>query len=163
MGREINKLLAKGELVPDDITTSMVRDRLRSDDVKNGYIMDGFPRTLKQADTFATFADIDCVMNFSLSDDKIIQRLSGRRTCSACGNMHHIEFVPPLKEGICDVCGGPLIIREDDKPESIRRRLDVYMKQTEPLINYYEKTGTLRTIDAGEGPEKVAEQVRIFL
>ena len=155
LGTLAKSYMDKGELVPDDVVIGIIRDRLMETDCQKGYILDGFPRTIAQAEALDGMLDkmgarIDHVVNVSVADEEIIKRLTGRRTCSNCGAGYHVIFDPPQKEGVCDKCGGKLIQRDDDKEETIRARLEVYRKQTEPLINYYKQKGLLRTIP-GEG------------
>ena len=144
-------ILAAGKLVPEEIVIAMVRKRLQEPDCANGYILDGFPRNIAQADALATFAKIDAVLVIMVPDEKIVARMAGRRTCPGCGATYHIESNPPKKEGICDSCGEKLTIRPDDREEVVRDRLRVYHEQTEPLIAYYTERGLVRTVD-GQGP-----------
>lgn len=147
----------KGNLVPDDVTIKIVEQRLKQDDCKNGFMFDGFPRTIAQADALSNIVVIDKVLNFTASEEIIISRLSGRRVCIECGAIFHIKNIPPKTEGVCDECNGKLIQRDDDKPDSIKKRLDVYKKQTEPLIEYYKEKGLLADIDANRPFEQVDE------
>ncbi len=155
LGTLAKKYMDKGELVPDEVVIGIIRDRLMEPDCQKGYILDGFPRTIAQAEALDEMlekmgARIDHVVNISVADEEIIKRLTGRRTCPNCGAGYHILFDPPKKDGICDKCGTKLIQRDDDKEETIRARLEVYRRQTEPLIKYYEAKQLLRTIP-GEG------------
>jgi len=155
LGTLAKKYMDKGELVPDEVVIGIIRDRITEPDCEKGYILDGFPRTIAQAEALDEMlekmgARIDHVVNISVADEEIIKRLTGRRTCSNCGAGYHVLFDPPKQEGICDKCGGKLIQRDDDKEETIRARLEVYRQQTEPLIKYYEAKQLLRTIP-GEG------------
>lgn len=152
LGKKVKSILASGALVSDDITIALVKDRLDREDTKNGFILDGFPRTIAQADALEKIVCLDSVVNFEISDEEVILRLAGRRICSACGKSFHIEFVKPKKEGICDACGAELIIRPDDKVEAVKRRLETYRQETEPLIDYYRKKNLTVNIDAS--PEK---------
>jgi adenylate kinase len=142
-----------GDLVPDEITVGMVRDRLAEDDAGKGFLLDGFPRNVPQAKTLDDMlldagTPLDVVLELVVDDDEVIRRLSGRRTCRSCGHIWHVDFDPPSTEGICDSCGGELFQRDDDKPETIRHRLDVYYEQTAPLVSYYAEAGLLVGIDA---------------
>jgi len=157
VGLKAKGYMDKGELVPDDVTIGIVNERLKQDDCKNGFMLDGFPRTIPQADVLSDIIDIDKVLNFIASDEVIIDRLSGRRVCKSCGAIYHIRNIIPKVEGVCDNCGGELYQREDDKPESIKKRLDVYKKQTAPLINYYKEKDILVDIDANKPIEQVDE------
>jgi adenylate kinase len=157
VGLEAKSYMDKGELVPDEVTIKIVEERLKKDDCKRGFMLDGFPRTIAQAEALSEISKIDKVLNFTADDEIIIERLSGRRVCSDCGRIFHVKNIPPKVEGICDVCDGKLIQREDDKPESIKKRLDVYKKQTAPLIDYYKEKGLLAEIDANKPIEKVDE------
>ena len=155
LGVQAKSYMDKGALVPDEVVIGIIRDRIVEPDCANGYILDGFPRTIAQAEALDEMlgklgTGIDHVLNISLGDDEIIKRLTGRRTCANCGAGYHVLFDPPKKEGICDKCGGKLIQRDDDKEATIRERLKVYRAQTEPLIAYYEGKKLLRTIP-GEG------------
>jgi adenylate kinase len=163
LGKKVESILKSGELVPDDVTIDLVKSRLSQPDAENGFILDGFPRTTAQADKLLEITTLDSVLNFLILDEAVIARLSGRRTCRNCGNMHHIEFMPPKQEGVCDVCGGELFIRDDDQPESITHRLKVYKEQTQPLIEYFSKKQLLQEIDAGPAPEEVLKSSRNLL
>ena len=145
-GKRIKELIDKGMLLPDETVVSMVKNRLAEPDCKNGFILDGFPRTIEQAKALDKMGvKIDHVLSIELSDDEILERLSGRRECKVCRASYHIEDHPPKKEGICDRCGGELITRDDDKPETIKNRLEVYHESTEPLKKYYEEAHLLVT------------------
>ena len=151
LGKEAKRYMEQGELVPDELVVSIIRDRLKASDCDGGFILDGFPRTLPQAEALDTTLKgmerkIDYVLNIEVEKDELIRRLTGRRTCRSCGAMYHILFDPPKNDGICDKCGGKLYQRDDDKQETIRFRLQVYEKQTAPLIDYYCKRGLLRSI-----------------
>jgi len=147
----------KGNLVPDDVTIKIVEERLKQDDCKNGFMLDGFPRTIAQAEALDKIVVIDKVLNFTASDEVIIDRLSGRRICKSCGAIYHIRNIVPKVEGVCDNCGGELYQRDDDKPEAVKKRLDVYKKQTALLIDYYKEKELLADIDANRPIEQVDE------
>jgi adenylate kinase len=163
LGKQVQGIMEKGELVPDSLTVALVKERLSKPDAKGGYILDGFPRTAAQADALAEFQNIDAVINFSIRDELVIRRLSGRRVCRSCGAIYHIENMPPKVEGACDRCGGELYIRDDDKIDSIKNRLRVYKEQTEPLIAYYRDRGLLREIDSSKSPEDSLAQIKSIL
>lgn len=163
LGRQVRGIMEKGELVPDSLTVELVKERLSKPDAKGGYILDGFPRTVAQADALAEFQKIDAVINFSISDELVIRRLSGRRVCRSCGAIYHIENMPPKVEGTCDRCGGELYIRDDDKIDSIKNRLRVYKEQTEPLIAYYRDRAVLREIDSSKSPQDSLAQIESVL
>ncbi|MFQ5960153.1 MAG: adenylate kinase [Candidatus Methylomirabilales bacterium] len=151
LGKEAKGYMDRGALVPDEVVIGIVRDRLTEPDCQGGYLLDGFPRTVAQAEALTGMlrelgAPLPTVVSLEVDEEEVVRRLAGRRTCQACGEPFHVEFHPPRREGICDKCGGTLIQREDDKEETIRRRLQVYREQTEPLISYYEKQGLLRTV-----------------
>jgi adenylate kinase len=155
LGCRVKAIIDSGALVGDDITIALVKERLMQDDAKKGFILDGFPRTIPQAEALAGAADIDAAINFDIADNLVIQRLSGRRVCRGCGKNYHVEFKPSKQGGICDSCGGELFTRDDDKLESIMHRLEVYREQTAPLIGYYREKKILKDIDAGSGSERV--------
>ena len=156
VGLEAKAYMDAGDLVPDDVIIGVVKERLTADDCKNGYIFDGMPRTIAQAEALdAQSVVIDTVLSIGVPDEVIIKRLSGRRTCPTCGMIFHIETKKPKTEGICDACGATLIIRKDDEPETILNRLQTYHKETEPLVNYYKAQGKLK--EAG-GEMGIAEQ-----
>jgi adenylate kinase len=159
LGKKVKSILASGALVPDEVTIEMVRQRLEADDAKNGYILDGFPRTIAQADALAQFSEIDYAINFTLDKELIIKRLSGRRVAKKSGKIYHIHYNPPKTEGICDVSGEPLIQREDDKPEAIEHRLEVYEQQTEPLIKYYREQGKLVDLDSSGDQQDIFKEL----
>ncbi len=163
LGKEVEAILASGGLVPDEITIKMVQKRLEEEDAKNGFILDGFPRTVNQADALKDMSRIDCVVNFTLSREEILKRLSGRRVSMSTGRTYHIIYNPPKKEGIDDETGEPLIQRDDDKPEAITKRLDVYEKSTAPLIDYYKKEGLILDLDVSKSPEEIFENLKTLL
>jgi len=148
LGLKVKAIMDAGKLVDDETTIALVKERLAQDDVQKGYILDGFPRTIPQAQALAEFSAVDKVINFDIPDSGVIERLSGRRVCKKCGFNFHAVLNKPAKEGICDYCGGEIYIREDDKPEAIQKRLEVYRAQTAPLIDYYRQKGLLLDIDA---------------
>ncbi len=160
MGMEVQQIIDSGGLVGDDITTELVRGRLAEDDAKNGFILDGFPRTIPQAEALEKIVSIDAAVNFDISDEEVVKRLSGRRVCRNCGHNYHIEFMPPKQEGICDACGGELYTRDDDKPEAVRHRLELYRSQTAPLIDFYREKGKLADINARPATDTVLESFK---
>ena len=152
LGKEAKKYMDQGLLVPDELTVKILLDRVAQDDCKNGYVLDGFPRTIPQAEVLeealTKLGDrIDYAINVEVPDENIVKRMGGRRACVNCGATYHIVNIPPKKEGICDNCGSELILRDDDKPETVKNRLSVYHKQTQPLIDFYNGKGVLRTVD----------------
>lgn len=155
LGLQVKAILAAGDLVPDSITIAMVKDRLKDEDAKEGFILDGFPRTIAQADALSEMTDLDAVVNFVLDKEQIIKRLSGRRVCKSTGRTYHILYNPPKVEGIDDETGEALIQRDDDKEEAIRNRLEVYEASTAPLIDYYRNKGLLVDVDASASPAEV--------
>ena len=155
LGKKVKSILASGDLVPDEVTIAMVKNRLAEDDAKNGFILDGFPRTIKQAEALEDITSIDHVVNFVLSTETIIERLSGRRVCKSNGNIYHILFTPPKVAGKDDETGEDLIQRDDDKEDAIKNRLEVYEASTFPLIEYYKNKGLLRNVDASSAPSEV--------
>lgn len=163
LGLQVKSILACGGLVPDSITIEMVRNRIAEPDCSKGFILDGFPRTIPQADALAQMVELDAVVNFAISTEEVVTRLSGRRMCPSTGRIYHILFNPPKVEGKDDETGEDLIQRDDDKEESIKHRLEVYTEQTEPLIKYYEAKGLLRNVDASVAPDKVFELLKAAL
>ena len=152
LGMEAKSYMDKGQLVPDELTVKILLDRVSKDDCKDGYVLDGFPRTIPQADVLDKAVSelndkIDYAINVDVKDDNIIRRMSGRRACLNCGATYHIVNVPPKKEGICDTCGSELVIRDDDKEETVKARLLAYHEQTQPLIDYYNNKGILKEVD----------------
>jgi adenylate kinase len=155
LGLRVQSIIDAGELVSDEITIELVKERLTQNDAKKGFILDGFPRTIPQAEALAKIILIDHVVNFNIEDADVIARLSGRRVCKNCGHNFHKDFMPPKKEGICDNCGSELFIRDDDKEDAITHRLEVYRDQTEPLIAYYKKEKLITSIDARPSTETI--------
>lgn len=152
--------IEKGQLIPDELAIDMVSHRLREKDCENGYILDGFPRTLPQARAMDSIGiELDCVLNLLAADDVIVERLSGRRECKACAAPYHIKFNPPEKDGVCDKCGGVLISRDDDVPETIRKRLNVYHQETEPLIDFYKEKNLLVNVAGRDTIEDTTQEV----
>lgn len=168
LGQKAATFMANGQLVPDEVVIGIIEERLKKSDCQKGFILDGFPRTLPQAKALGEMLTqrqikADAVLNFTVSDSELVSRLSGRRVCAKCGAGYHTEFQKPIQEGVCDRCGAGLIQRDDDKKETIERRLKVYRDQTAPLIDYYEREGVLKNI-AGSGEVKsVFEKVLISL
>ena len=166
LGQKAKTYMDKGLLVPDELV--VVVDRLAQDDAKKGYVLDGFPRTIPQAEALTeALAKIgekmDYAINVEVPDENIIDRMSGRRACVACGGTYHIKYNPTKKEGICDACGGELILRDDDKPETVKQRLEVYHTQTQPLIDYYTKEGILKEVDGTQDLQKVFDDITAIL
>ena len=152
LGKKAKEYMDKGLLVPDELVVDLVMDRFKADDCKNGYILDGFPRTIPQAEALdsalaAVGEKMDYAINVEVPDENIVNRMSGRRACVGCGATSHIKYNPTKVEGICDVCGKELILRDDDKPETVLNRLKVYHDQTQPLIDYYGKAGIVKEVD----------------
>lgn len=148
LGVKVQAIIDAGQLVSDDITIELVRERLAKSDAANGFILDGFPRTIPQAEALASIVNVDAAVNFDIADNDVTARLSGRRVCKNCSQNYHIDYMKPKVEGKCDKCGGDLFIREDDKIEAITKRLEVYRAQTAPLINHYRDLSKLVDIDA---------------
>lgn len=168
LGMEAKKYMDQGLLVPDELTVRILLDRVAQDDCKNGYVLDGFPRTIPQAEVLdcelTKLGDhIDYAINVDVPDENIVKRMSGRRACLTCGATYHIEHVPPKKEGICDVCGSELVLRDDDKPETVKNRLNVYHEQTQPLIDFYTEKGVLKTVDGTVPIEEVFAAITAIL
>lgn len=155
LGKQVKAILDRGDLVPDELTINLVKDRLQKDDATAGFILDGFPRTIPQAEALEGFAAIDTVVNFVIPDDEIIKRLSGRRVAPTSGRTYHVMFNPPKVEGKDDDTGEDLIIRPDDQVDAIKNRLEVYWKQTAPLIEFYRSRGLLKDVDATPKPDVV--------
>ena len=152
LGKQAKEYMDAGKLVPDELTVKILLDRVAQDDCKNGYVLDGFPRTIPQAevleDALNKLGDkIDFAVNVDVPDENIVRRMSGRRACLKCGATYHIEHIPPKQEGICDTCGSELVLRDDDKPETVLNRLKVYHEQTQPLIDFYTERNVLKTVD----------------
>ena len=159
LGMEAKKYMDQGLLVPDELTVDLVMDRLAKDDCVNGYILDGFPRTLVQAAALDAKVEIDAAVDVEVPDEQIVNRMAGRRVCPKCGEPYHTEFKIPQKDGICDRCGSELIIRKDDKPETVRHRLEVYHASTEVLKGFYEKLGRLRLVNGSQSIEGANEDI----
>ena len=168
MGLKAKSYMDAGQLVPDDVVIGIIKDRLEQKDCENGFILDGFPRTIPQAEVLDSeltkLGDhIDYAINVDVPDENIVKRMSGRRACLTCGATYHIEHVPPKKEGICDVCGSELVLRDDDKPETVKNRLNVYHEQTQPLIDFYTEKGVLKTVDGTVPMEEVFAAITAIL
>ena len=160
LGRKAKGFMDSGQLVPDEVMVGLVKDRLSQEDCKAGFILDGFPRTVPQAEALdAANVQIDTVLELVVPDEEIVKRLTGRRVCPECHSVYHIIYNPPRVEGICDKCGASLIIRDDDKEETVRRRLQVYKTQTAPLIDYYKEKGLLKSVDKLGSPQEVFEEI----
>jgi len=164
LGMKAKGFMDNGLLVPNDLVCALVADRIQQDDCENGYVLDGFPRTIPQAEmlekTLAEIGEaIDYAINVEVPDLNIVNRMGGRRACVGCGATYHLEYAPTKVEGICDTCGAELILRDDDKPETVRKRLDVYHEQTRPLIQFYFKSGILREVDGTVDLEKVFQSI----
>jgi adenylate kinase len=155
LGKKIKGYVSSGDLVPDTIVIELVKSRLEEDDCRRGFLLDGYPRTVAQAEAMEKFKKIDVALNFVATDEVIMSRIGGRRTCSKCGAIYHIKNIPPKDEGKCDRCGGKLIQRSDEKPEVIKNRLMVYSEKTKPVIDYLRKRGVLVDIDAHYNIEEI--------
>jgi len=165
LGREAKEYMDRGDLVPDEVIVGVIAERIDSSEALDGFILDGFPRTTPQAEALdAKLSElgraVTAVLLIDVSDDEVVRRLGGRRTCEENGHVFHVEFEPPRQEGVCDIDGSPLVVRDDDKPEVIRKRLETYHEKTEPLVSYYDSRSVLRRIAGEAAPEEVAEQVR---
>lgn len=165
LGKKAKSYMDAGKLVPDELVCDLVADRIAQDDCKDGCILDGFPRTIPQAESLDKAVarmntKVDFAVNVDVPDEVIVERMSGRRACLKCGATYHVAYKPPKKEGICDVCGSELVLREDDKPETVKTRLNVYHEQTQPLIDYYEKKGVLLTVDGTNPMDEVFSQIK---
>ena len=164
LGMKAKTFMDQGMLVPDEITIGMLMDRIGQEDCINGYVLDGFPRTIPQAESLTkALAErgekVDYAINVDVPDENIINRMSGRRACLGCGATYHITFNPPVKEGICDTCGQELVLRDDDKPETVKKRLDVYHQQTQPLIDYYKTAEVLAEVDGTQPMDAVFQGI----
>jgi adenylate kinase len=165
LGRAAQEYMDRGDLVPDEVIVGVIVERIDSSEARDGFILDGFPRTTPQAEALdAKLSElgraVSGVLLIDVADDEVVRRLGGRRTCEANGHVFHVEFEPPQREGVCDIDGSPLIVRDDDKPEVIRKRLATYHEKTKPLVSYYDDRGVLRRIAGEAPPDEVAEQVR---
>jgi len=168
IGLEAKEYMDRGDLVPDDVIIGIISERVTDHEASDGFILDGFPRTTAQAEALdEKLSDLDreltAAILIDVSDEEVVRRLSGRRTCVAEGHIFHVEFDPPKNEGRCDVCGARLVIRDDDKPEVVRHRLGQYHEKTEPLVAYYEDKGLLKRVDGTQSPEDVNDHIRAML
>lgn len=168
LGMEAKKYMDQGLLVPDELTVRILLDRVAKDDCENGYVLDGFPRTIPQAEVLEEALNklgdkIDYAIDVEVPDENIIRRMGGRRACVSCGATYHIEHVPPKKEGICDQCGQELVLRDDDKPETVKNRLRVYQEQTQPLLKFYSERGVLRSVDGTQDMQDVFKAITEIL
>lgn len=168
LGKQAKSYMDQGLLVPDELTVNLVIDRVEHDDCKNGYVLDGFPRTIPQAEALdkaltGLGEHLDYALNVDVSDENIVKRMAGRRACLSCGATYHVVYAAPKAEGICDVCGSELVLRDDDKPETVTKRLGVYHEQTKPLIDYYAAEGILKTIDGTQNLEAVFDDIKKIL
>lgn len=168
LGKKAKTYMDAGGLVPDELVVDLVADRLTWDDTKNGFVLDGFPRTIPQAEALTKAltdmgTKLDVAIDIEVPDQAIIDRMGGRRACVSCGATYHIVNIPPKKEGFCDKCGNELILRDDDKPETVKHRLDVYHEQTQPLIEYYKTMGSLKEVDGTVAMDDVFAQIAAIL
>lgn len=168
LGLKAKVYMDQGQLVPDSLTLELIMDRFAKDDCRNGYVLDGFPRTIPQAEALTQALKdnndrLDYAIDVDVPDENIINRMSGRRACAKCGGTFHIKYNPTKVEGICDLCGGELYIRNDDKPEIVTKRLVAYHEQTQPLIDYYRNEGILKTVDGTQDVDKVFEDIVAIL
>lgn len=168
LGQKAKQYMDQGLLVPDELTCDLVMDRIKQDDCKDGFILDGFPRTIPQAEALDAALDkinekMDYAINVDVPDENIVNRMGGRRCCLNCGATYHVVTIPTKVEGICDRCGSPVVLRDDDKPETVQKRLTVYHDQTQPLIDYYEKQSILKTVDGTKSMEAVFDDITAIL
>ena len=165
LGKTAKQYMDAGDLVPDEVIVGVIAERIASAEALDGFILDGFPRTTPQAEALDTKLEelgraVTAVLLIDVSDDEVVRRLGGRRTCTENGHVFHVEFNPPKEEGVCDIDGSPLIVRDDDKPEVIRKRLGTYHEKTEPLVDYYDSRSVLRRIDGEQNPDTVEAEIR---
>ena len=168
LGKKAKTYMDQGLLVPDELVVDLVVDRVNQDDCENGYVLDGFPRTIPQAEALTEALEkmgqkVDFAIDVNVPDENLVKRMGGRRACVTCGATYHMVYAPTKKEGICDTCGGELILRDDDKPETVQKRLNVYHDQTQPLIDYYTSQGILRTVDGTVDIDDVFRAITEFL
>ena len=168
LGKKAKTYMDQGLLVPDELVVDLVVDRVNQDDCTNGYVLDGFPRTIPQAEALTEALEkmgqkVDFAIDVNVPDENIVKRMGGRRACVTCGATYHMVYAPTKKEGICDTCGGELILRDDDKPETVQKRLNVYHDQTQPLIDYYTSQGILGTVDGTVDIDDVFRAITEFL
>lgn len=164
LGKEAKSYMDRGELVPDEVTVGIVKERLSEDDAKKGFLLDGFPRTLEQAEALSKIMDelgrkIDAVINIEVPEEELMNRLTGRRVCETCGTTYHLVFNPPKVDGICDIDGGKLYQREDDNPETVAKRLEVNVKQSKPILEYYDNKGVVKNVDGSKDIKDVTDSV----
>jgi len=164
LGKQANEFMDRGELVPDSVINDIVDERLAADDCRNGFLLDGFPRTVAQAEALEKMLErrnvvLDAAVSLAVPRKVLVKRLSGRRTCRKCGAMYHVTFNPPATDGACDRCGGELYQREDDREETIEARMEVYDRQSAPLLEYFRTQGLLREVDGAKGTDRVFEQI----
>ena len=168
LGKKAKTYMDQGALVPDELTLELIMDRFQQADCANGYVLDGFPRTIPQAEALTEAlagegGRLDFAINVEVPDENIVSRMAGRRACLSCGGTYHIVYNPTKQEGICDACGGELVLRDDDKPETVAKRLEVYHKQTQPLINYYAGQGILKEVDGTKEVSEVFDDIAAIL
>lgn len=163
LGKEAKKYMEAGKLVPDELVIGIMKERLHQDDCSNGFILDGFPRTVEQARALEGFTEIDAVINIDVDFNSLVERITGRRSCPECGAVYHIKFNPPKVEGICDICGSRLVQREDDREETVRKRLETYTEQTSPLIDYYAGKGALKIVAGNRSIDEIYESIRTLI
>lgn len=168
LGKKAKQYMDQGALVPDELTCDLVMDRIQQDDCKNGFVLDGFPRTIPQAEALDAALGIinekmDYAIDVDVPDENIVNRMSGRRACLNCGATYHLVSIPPKVEGICDRCGSEIVLREDDKPETVQKRLKVYHEQTQPLIDYYKNQGILKSVDGTQPMDEVFKAIVTIL
>lgn len=164
LGKEAKSYMDRGELVPDEVTVGIVKERISEDDAKKGFLLDGFPRTIEQAEALNNIMseldrDIDAVINIEVPEEELMNRLTGRRICEKCGTTYHLVFNPPKVDGVCDIDGGKLYQREDDNPETVSNRLSVNVKQSKPILEYYDEKGVLKNIDGAKDIDEVTKDV----
>lgn len=168
LGMQAKSYMDRGLLVPDELTCDLVVDRIAQEDAASGYVLDGFPRTIPQAEALtealaARGESIDFAIDIEVPDERIVTRMGGRRACPGCGATYHIKYNAPKTEGICDACGKELVLRDDDKPETVQKRLRVYHEQTQPLIDYYQAAGALREVDGTQDIEVIFDEICAIL
>jgi len=168
VGKEAKEYMDRGDLVPDEVIIGVISERINSEEAQDGFILDGFPRTEPQAEALDDAMDdlgreLSVAVLIDVPDEEVIRRLSGRRVCAKAGHVFHVDFDPPKNEDVCDVCGARLLIRDDDKPEVVKHRLDTYHEKTEPLVEYYDGEGVLRRVDGALAPDEVSDRIRALL